>query len=219
MFINFIKRVIFFSAVILLLACTTATSTKMSATWKAPDFSGNNYKNILVLGVAEDELNRRLFETQMSKFLQKRGVIAVPSHSILPRLEQLNEDSVTAAVKAHHYDGVIVTTLVGVDTEVRHIREENYIVPTGVYGPRYTGFYAPGYYRYYEVSYKTVHKPGYNVYEKSAILETNLYDVKSKKLIWSGRSTTIKPQSASEAIPSIVSSIAQQLVKEGVIRK
>jgi len=133
---------------------------------------------------------------------------------------------VTEVVEKYKYDGVIVTKLIDVDIDIRHVAAKSYTQPTGFYqvgypvgyySPGYNGFYAPGYYNNYAVSYQRINEPAYNIETTTAVVETNLYDIESENLVWSGRSATINPLSAANAIPSITSIIAKRLKAEKII--
>ncbi len=186
------------------------TTTKMSGTWQAPDFIGKNFNNILVLGVAKEETNRRMYEDKMVESLAMVGARAVASYRVLPKLDEGSEASVKELVAKKHYDGVLVTSLVKVKSEMQHVKGESYLVPDG--------YYPQGYYGYYTTSYTVVNEPGYNILQHTAVLETNFYDVESEQLVWSGRSETLRPQSAGKAIPSITSTISRELKKDGILK-
>ncbi len=207
--------------VLVLTSCTT-TSTKMSETWKAPDFKTKNFKNLLILSVTQDGVDRRMFEVSMVEALSKAGVGSTASYTVLPNGGKLNESTVTEVVKKYKYDAVMVTKLITVSTDIQHVAAQSYIAyqagyPSAYYSSGYNGFYAPGYYNHYATSYTIVNEPAYNIETKTAVVETNLYDVETEKLIWSGRSATINPMSAGNAIPSITSMIAKTLKEEKIV--
>ena len=60
-------------------------------------------------------------------------------------------------------------------------------------------------------------EPGY--YETQTILrlETNLYDVESGELVWSGQSETFDPNSVEDVIDSVTQAVARRLRDEGLI--
>ncbi len=208
---------------ILVVASCATTSTKMTETWKAPDFKTKHFKKLLVLGITQDGVDRRMFEDSMAKALTNEGAKSIPSYTVLPNGGKLNEATVTQVVKKYKYDGVIVTKLITVSTDIKHVPAESYVqpyqagYPANYYDRGYDGFYAPGYYNHYAVSYEIVTIPAYNIKTNTAVIETNLYDIETQNLVWSGRSATINPLSASNAIPSITAAIAKKLKEEKVI--
>ena len=90
-------------------------------------------------------------------------------------------------------------------------------VPGSTYytpAPAYYGMYG-----YYNSSYAMVHDPGY--YQENTIvkLETNVYDVASEKLVWSGVTETLNPETAQDVANSVAFKVTEDMVKSKVIRK
>lgn len=203
------QGLVYVGIAVLVTGCAT-TTTKMSGTWQAPDFVGKSFNNILVLGVAKEERNRRMYEDKMVESLAMVGAKAVASYQILPKLDENSETSVKELVAKNHHDGVLVISLVRVKRERHRVEAQSYVVPNGYYGR--------GYYGHYMTSYSIVNEPSYDVTRYSVVWETNFYDVESKQLIWSGRSTTLRPQSAGKAIPSMTSAVSRELKKDGILQ-
>lgn len=219
------QSLVYLGVAVLVAACAT-TTTKMSGTWQAPDFVGKGFSNILVLSVAKENADRRMYEDKMVESLANVGASAVPSYRVLPNLDEVSEASVKELVAKNRHDAVLVTRLVSLDSKIHHVKGQSYVVPngrysvgypSGFYQPGYNGFYRPGYYGYYSNSYSIVNDPGYDVLRHSVLVETNLYDVESEQLVWSGRSTTLRPESAAKAIPSITSTVSRELKNDGVL--
>ena len=90
-----------------------------------------------------------------------------------------------------------------------------------VYHPGTTAYIpAAGYYgmgAYYHSSYMMVSDPGYVSESKIYKVETNVYDVKTEKLIWSGLSDTTDPSNYQEAIASIAVLVVGEMVKMKIV--
>jgi hypothetical protein len=80
-----------------LTACSTVT--KISAAWKAPDYQGGAFKQILVIGMGRDKSNSHLFEETFAKALSVRGAVARPIYTVLPDPERLTEDEIKQAMQ------------------------------------------------------------------------------------------------------------------------
>jgi hypothetical protein len=50
------------------------------------------------------------------------------------------------------------------------------------------------------------------------VLETNIYETKDKKLIWSGISETVDPDKASDVIQSFGSELVSKLSRQGYFK-
>ena len=71
---------------------------------------------------------------------------------------------------------------------------------------------------YYYYAYTTVYeKGGYYETTTTYFLETNLYDIESENLIWTGQVTTT-PQSVNEESQIFATMIVDEIMKMGVIK-
>ncbi len=200
---------ILFCCALALLAAGCGTTTKVSLAWKDPAFADAGFDRILVIGIGENDVNRRVFEDHFAQLLDGRGVNASASYSLLPNTARLAEGAIREAVEGGHYDGVLITRLIGETQETEYIPPRTYTVPTTYYG---------GYYGYYNRSWDVVHEPGYYKTNTIVRLETNFYDVASGTLIWSGLSDTWNPRDEADTIQSATAAITKRLAKDGVIR-
>jgi hypothetical protein len=64
-----------------------------------------------------------------------------------------------------------------------------------------------------------VYKPGYYTLQTRYFLETNLYEVKGGKLIWSGRSYVFDPQNIERFMAKYAKRLFKELLTAGVIDK
>jgi hypothetical protein len=133
--------------------------------------------------------------------------VASPSYGALPHSTRLTEAQVRGAIEGGGYDGVIVTRLLGVEEKTEYVPPRTYTVPGRYYG----------YYSYYGSSWDVVHEPGYYKTHTIVRLETNLYDVGTGDLVWSGQSETFDPSSLTDSIDSVTKVVAKHLRKESLV--
>jgi len=181
--------------------------TKIPVAWRNPGYEGAPYQRIFVIGVAQSDANRRLFEDRFAAVLSSGGAVASPSYGTLPQSERLSESEIRGAIRGGGYDAVVVTRLLGVEEKTEYVPPRTYTVP------RYYG----GYYGYYGSTWDVVHEPGYYKDHTIVRLETNLYDVGSGELVWSGQSETFDASSVEDIIDSATKAVAKRLGKEGLI--
>ena len=191
----------------MLTACSTVT--KISGGWKNPEYQGGVFQKLLVIGVSENTANSRLFEDEFAKSLIAKGTMASPGYRVLPDVEQLSKEDIVKIIEKGQYDAVIVTRLLAVDKETSYVPPQSYIVPSSSRGM--------GYYGYYRSSYRVVREPGYLRTDTTVRLEINLYDSRTAKLVWSGRSKTFDPASVGDTIASVTRAIRQRLAEDGLI--
>ena len=194
--------------IVALVACA-GTKTTIPLSWRNPGYEKVVFKNLLVIGVGENDGSRRLFEDEFAEELGAEGAKATPSWSVLPQSTQLTESEVGAAVREGNFDAVVVTRVLSVDKEQEYVRGRSYSVPAGYYGT--------GYYGYYATSYAVVHEPGYFKTNTTFRLETNLYAVSDAGLVWSGQSDTLNPSSLKDVIDSMTKAVAKKLRDERLI--
>jgi len=189
---------------------SSCANTKISQSWVEPNHK-KAYNDILVIGIAESEQNRRAYESYFVEELQAMGVEGEASYKLI-KGSKIDREVVTRAIKGLEIDAVIVTHLVGVD-------EETIYRPSMDYMPMYGGGYYGGLYSYYPHVNTYVQRPGYYTTHETYTLETNLYDVESEELIWSARSRTFAPESVDEVITDLTKLLIKDLSEKNLIKK
>lgn len=202
-------------APLLVLAVTALVSwscatTRLSAVWMNEDWRGRAFARILVAGVADTEVTRRLFERDFAAQLRARGRDGIPAYSLGLPAGPVDKAAVLARVKGQGIDGVLVTRLVDRKTVSLYYPPEQriYIAP---------GSYRGGWYPYWASSYEYVTRPGYTVTEETVLLETNLYATASEELVWSALSETFVGSDAAKVIRGLVEKLAADLASRGLI--
>jgi hypothetical protein len=160
----------------LLSACV---STQLNAVWKDPAYQAHPAK-IMVIGVAKIPLNRRIFEDEFVLQLKARGTEAIASYTVLPDKLQDDREAIAAKVKELGADTVLITRMVSSRVV------QTYVPGTTYFPPPYYGSW-PEYYGY---GYQYMYTPGYIAEDEYAVIETNLYEAKTDKLVWAASSET-----------------------------
>jgi predicted GNAT family acetyltransferase len=163
---------------------------------------------ILVIGVAENEANRRSFEDAFAAALALQNVEAVPSYQLLPGDARLSKASIEDAIRGRGFQGVLVTRLLGVDEQETYVPPSTYVRPS---------YYGRGMYGYYGSSWDVVHNPGYTVTETIVRLETHLYDARTADLVWAAHSDTFDPSSTDDIIDSVTKKLSGRLAEDGML--
>ena len=120
------------------------------------------------------------------------------------RDEQILDDKVNASGS----DTILMTRLI----DIR--KDTQYIPPDYVYAP--PSYYYGGWHGYYNRAYMV--SPGYTVEYETAVLETNLYDLKNDKLIWSARSDAPTDGNIGKHIKDFARSMINQLAEAKLIK-
>jgi len=202
-----------FGSVIGLLALTTVfltgcSQTKVTSVWVDPEYQGDGIDNVFVVGVSKDGGLRRIFEDEFVSLFKERGVTATSSYRLVPDEDLRDEKILDDKVNASGSDTILMTRLI----DIR--KDTQYVPPDYVYAP--PPYYYGGWHGYYNRAYMV--SPGYTVEYETAVLETNLYDLKSDKLIWSARSDAPTDGNIGKHIKDFARSIINQLAETKLIK-
>jgi len=191
-----------FSFAVLFISCagTELTQNKIDET----AYKGKPVSDILIIAITGNEHNRRSFEKKFVARLKSVGVDAISSEEAIPMPAnlELKKETILNAVNQYENDAVIITHLIGKEKKDVYTRGGS---PHG------------GYYGYYRSRYSYAHDPGYSSTSTAVRLETNLYEVKTEKLIWSGKSDSWSRDSKDQIINDVIKAVINDLQKNGLI--
>jgi hypothetical protein len=187
---------------------TGCATTELTGTWRDESLSDMTFKKIYIIAVAKRSDVRVFFEDEYVKRLQERGVEALASHTGLPADRMLDKQTIVEAITDTGVDAVLITRL----TEFKGKREvetyRTYKVPYAYYNQMHD-YYKRG-------QEESQDDPALAAHEIVS-LETNIYDVKTTKLVWSAASDTKIQDSFQQLIVSFVKEIVKNLGNEEVI--
>ena len=196
-------------SIIVLFGLTACAPTKLTKVWKDSDYTGGTLKSVMVVGISENQKNRKLFEQYFAGQFQENGVKAYTCAAVVSPDKESNKDAIKNQAERLGVDAVLVTHVVGVE------EKEDYIAPTTAYIPgperQYLG-------RHYSTVYNYAHQPGFSIKSQNVRLENNLYETKTEKLIWSSSSETFNPQSVNEIIESLCKVVMKSLRESNLLK-
>ena len=186
------------------LLVASCAGTELTRTQVDPAFKGKPVSNILVIAVTNQKDTRRIFEQKFVAQLEAAGIKAVASMDAIPMPSDLKIDKQTIldAVGQFENDAVIVTHMVGKEEKNVYTRSS------------YEGL---GFYNNYGRIYNYAHDPGYSNSKTNVRLETNLYDVKTEKLIWSGQSKSWDIDARNQVIDEVIQVVIRDLQKNKIL--
>ncbi len=190
------------------LLLTACASTQLHAVWRDPAYQARPAK-IMVVGVAKNPINRRLFEDEFVLQLKARGTEAIASYTVLSDKLQSDHEAIAAKVKELGADTILITRLVSKKIV------QTYIPGTRYYPPPHYGSW-PNYYGY---GYRYMQTPGYIVEDEYAVMETNLYEAKDDKLVWAASSETGILDSNQNLIQGYVEIMVKNMIGLGLLGK
>lgn len=174
----------------------SACANRPVSEWQDEVYAGP-IRDVLIIGVSEQQTNRQIFEGTFVDELAKRDVTATASSTLMAADEKISRETVEAAIQGESIDTVLVTRLLSVE------EREAYYEPS-------TARHYRNYYTYYSHSWNHAYSGSYRTYDVLQ-LETNVYDVKTGKLVWSMQSESVDPQSATQVIKDQIKLVIKTL--------
>ncbi len=191
------------------LSVAGCASTSIQAAWYDTSYTGGPFRKIVVVGIHNNIANRRVFEDIFAQKLNAAGVQGVPGYLVLPNDANLDEPTASAAILKAGADGLLTVRLLSVDTKTR---VSTTMMPAGgLYGPGmrwggYGGWWGPSMVAVPEVTQYDV-----------ANVDTNLWNVNTKRVVWAATTDTFNPRSVATETPGFADLIIGQLRARGLV--
>ncbi len=209
------SRPIVLGVVLLALVAASGRSIKMVTSWYNPNYEGQKFHKVLVIGIAQDLELRADFEDEMAAQIARPGMQTIPGNQILLRPDpkaKLDLNYLRDQIRSNQIDAVVVSRLLKVNKKVTSIPSSTYIAPF----PYYYSFYG-----YLGAVYPVVYDPGYTWTDTTVSVETNVYATSKPDgdLVWTGVSDSFNPKSAKKVVDGLVKEVPKQMEKDGLLPK
>ncbi|NDV11396.1 DUF4136 domain-containing protein [Crenobacter caeni] len=184
-----------------LAAC--ATQTTVQSQWRDPGYTGGPIRSAVVLAVGGSPTERRVFEDTVAQEMNTRGVNATPAWSLLPPSSApLPEPVLEKALADSQAQALLLVRLMPLKTDYR-------VVDQPVWGP------GPmwGWYGFYQGPWSVPMLQSYQL----ADTQTSLWDVKSRRLLWSGDMQAFDPSSVAASAQSYAKTLGQTLQQAALL--
>ncbi|KAE8177821.1 hypothetical protein GLP21_13825 [Photobacterium carnosum] len=193
---------------ILTMLLTSCASSNLTSSWVDRTYSNFPITSSLVVAMSDNLRVRRIFEDDMVKELQKKGVNAISSSQIYPDKLPSKAD-LSSYIKKNSTQTVFVAKLVNIeDKNIRYPGNNN------SYG--YGG--SMSFHNYYNSSYSYIYDDSYTVSYEFVNVEFTLFDTQSHKPIWSTSSESIDPNNMNEIIAELTHILIGNMQDNGVVR-
>jgi hypothetical protein len=183
----------------LLAACSWTTLT---GTWRDQEYSAGPLSSVMVIVIAKEQQNQRIFEDEFAKRLRERNVNAMVSYRTFDDLDALTREEVEIEVEKLNIEAVLVTEVIGSRTEV-----DSYTSSSGEW------------HGYYKSSYgQQQRSPGSSLRIEVAMLQSKMFYIPTGKMIWSASfDTQLEGSSIKNHINSFISQCMKSLRREDLI--
>lgn len=211
---NLFTQFVMFSTLLLMTGC--AGSTNIVASWDNPEIADQKYNNILVTAMVADISTKQSLEDDLVDELKERGVETTKSLNLFPpklRDEKMrSKEELLNAIEENQFDGVITVTVIDQENEARYVPGNYPYSPVNSFG------YYGTFWGYYNFWYPQVYNTGYYDIDRTYFLETNLYDAKSEKLVWSAQSKTVDPATLETFTENFSEKIIKSIAEKNLLQ-
>ncbi len=221
-------------ACLLTTACQTPATTLQPA-WIDESQADVTYSKLVVIGAFARDQYKGLVEEDLVRRIRRQGVDAKAGAPVLRQfkfsLSEKNAARIGRELKTRGFDGALVVRFVDLDQDLEYHPGESRIEKKNI--GRLSTQEAPlassqsGAYTYYThrdfasynaETYRRVYEPGsYEVKSTRVVFETSFYSLKTGRLVWTARSTTVDPRSASAFSRSFSAALVAALISDHVI--
>lgn len=178
-------------------------STSLRSAWFDSTWSGGAFRRVLVVGSGGSFADVRVFEDIFAQRLKAAGVDGVPGYTIIGADAPQDDAAWNAAVGRSGADGLLTVRLLRVDTRTRVTTT---MMPGPVlYGP-YGGWWGPA----------LVPVPEVYQYDIASV-ETTLWDVRTRRVVWAGVTDTMNPTTVARETPAFADIIIGQLAERSLL--
>ena len=203
---RFLHRLALAALALVVAACA---STTIRSAWYDSTYTGGAFRRLVVVGSHANIAVRRAFEDAFVQRLQADGVDAVPGYRVLPADAAPGDPVWNAAVEASGADGLLAVRLLRVDTRTQ-------VMTTMMPAPMMGGPYGYGYGYGYGWGPAMVAVPEVTQYDVASV-ETNLWDARTKRVVWAATTDTVNPSSVQQEAPGFADLIIGQLTARGLL--
>jgi hypothetical protein len=218
-----IKSLSLLNLLLLTLACSP--ETRLAQSWADPSFNAATSKpftRVLVIAPLKNATSQRISEDKIVS--QLRQGTGVQSYKYLQPSDTV-EEALESKLKQDGFDGIILMYVKSVEKSTTYTPGTSYGGYYGVYGGYHGygyggyhgGYYGGGYYGagYYNNGYSQ----GHYSEDRNYYVETNLYSLSEKKLLWAGTTISKNPDNLDKTLDQIIAAIKYSLQKKGYIKK
>jgi len=178
----------------LFLAHACSSSTRVVQSWKAPDVAARRPSKLLVVVPTRDRAFRQTAEEDLARRLP---VMSVPSYTFISDAEVHDLRTHEQDIADRGFDGILVMRLVSV-------RREQSWIPGAYPGPTYAMGGWP------------VYTPGYVETDTKVRVDTNLYSLPNRELVWAATTQSFDPDSARDLVHDVAKAVSAKMEDDHV---
>jgi len=181
------------ASAILIASASCMPSMKVTADWTNKEALPEQKLTKIFIAALSSNLDvKRQLESDFEKYAVSRGLQVVKSGDLFfPNFDEKNapdKETVIAKIRNAGCDGIFSIASIDNESGTRHKPGDS------TYSPM-TYSYNTAFWDYYNYHHSSLYAPGYYSTNKTYYLESNVYDLRSEKLLWSIQSEAYDPTS------------------------
>jgi hypothetical protein len=203
-----------FALLTLVAGCQT---TSIQSAWYDTNFRSGPMRKIVVVGSVDSISDGRVFEDIFAEKLRAAGVEGVAGYTVIADEARAAEAPFAAAVAKTGAQGLLLVRLLRVDTRTQ---VSTTMVPGGMgWGWGGAGSWSGG-----GMGWGSPFGPSMVPVQQVsqydlATVESKLFDVQTKQLVWAATTTTFNPTSVARETPGFADVIIGQMAQRGIIQR
>ncbi len=200
--------------VVAVLLTSCASNSAFHSTWTNPSaervsLSG---KKVLAIVHVRSESRRREAEDALAVAISARGGVGVPSYTLLPSNAKQQDEAVAERIAtAAGFSGMVMMSVTDRERRVASERvtsaywmnDRYYQYPWGAWGNGWNSMWEPTGFRE----------------ETRVMVDTRVYSIAQNKLLWTGASETLNPESTGDVIRELAKQLTKQLEEAGILTR
>jgi len=185
----------FFAILLVVVSC--GPSQKITNSWVSPEAEGGvSYQKVFVAALSNDKAAKVFVENAIADKLSEMGVKTVVSSDLFPPnfsdYAEVGKGEMMKKIIETGADAIFTVALLDVQTTERG-----------------------GYYNY---RFPVIYSPGYYTSDKTYLIESNLYDAATEKLVWTVQSSAFSPANLNDWFRGYSRMMLMQMKKDGLLK-
>lgn len=181
------------------------SSIKVVNSWMDDSLKGYAVDNVLVIGISRDNITQSLFEDTFVEAFAAENITAMPSYKTTGGGIMSDQNAVEKVIVKTGAKTVLITRIRERDEKTNTYSGPIHHAPT----PYYRGML--GYYN------SAIQSPATTTTKHIVLLESNLYDAASEKLIWTAQSEAVNVSRVKEDFKKFVKVLMADLRQQNVL--
>ena len=181
------------------------------------EMQGKKANSVFIVVLTQNMSTRSLMERDLAAAATSHGIKSVPSLSVLTPVTGVPDSVIMQAfirqVDKSGCNMVLIVSLLDSRNDTKYIPSSSYTYePYSHYG--YYGYYPT----YYATTFNTISTPGYYVTNNTYYVESNLYDVASKKILFSIQTKAVNPDDIDKASKKFTETLIEEIKENGMLK-